>query len=412
MIRVFGYREATTDLENLNGDVILNPLKAVVHKYENGDYYLELEVGSEYSNCFEEDRIIVADIPNASRDYFRIGNVIKGNGRCKSKCYHIFYDLKKIVGNFNAGSSVRFYSTTFYNALYTANNLNTWMISSNERFTITDYTISGETDFASELEVYRAITMYDFIQNLLKNHGGYLVRSKRSFGISRIRPTRDNGVTIQYGKNLKSMTKEEDWSEVINNLQAYTTSKDMQEEYNIVAPLTYRTLSGVQRFDNTLNPADYSSSQAYEQARRQKLADLANAYLEEHKAPKIKYTLDAYLGEMPNGAMEIQDLGDQVKVIDEQLGIDVIAYVLGYDLDLLTNKFTKIEFGNYVTSMKGYNDKVNDKITFLQDNVTNISYPIGCMLQTDGSNPSLLGVQGYWTLVSSSGGIYTYKRTA
>ena len=413
MIRIFGYSEATSDLETLNGDVIVDPLKAIVHKYENGDYYLELEASSAYSEYFEEGRIVVADIPNASREYFRIGNVIKGNGKCKSKCYHVFYDFKKVVGVFS-GSQTYWYLTTFYDALYRANQNNDWMISSNERFTVLDYTVTGETDFSQEEINYRAITMYDFIQDLLKKHDGYLVINKRNFGISRIRPTRDNGVTIRYGKNLKSMTKEEDWSEVINDLQAYTTARDMQEEY-ILNPFPswhHRIYSGVQRFNNSLNPDNYPTSQAYSQARRDALNSMANAYLEEHKYPKIKYTLDAYLGEMPDGAMEIQDLGDQLEVIDESLGINVTAYVLGYDLDLLTKRFTRVEFGNYTTSMKGYNAKINDQINFLQENVTNITFPIGSVFQTDGSNPSTLGIQGYWTLVSSSGGLYTYKRTA
>ena len=408
MIRVFKAQESNETLESSNGDCIIIPSKAIVHKYENSDYYLELEAPFEYSGYFEEGRIVVADLPDGSKEFFRMRNIIKTNGKCKCKCYHIFYDMQYAMDDFDV-SPASTSATTFYDALVWLNNrlINTTsgLESDYKLFSILDYTVTGEADFAATTINFRAKTMYEYVQSLMKDYGGYLVRNKRSFGISRIRPTRDNGVTIQYGKNLKSITKEEDWSEVCTYLQAYTTAQWGQKEYFAGVDYGYK-FNRIVRFDVRL-PANVSN---YDTAFRAKLDEMATAYLNEKKYPKIKYTVDAYLGELPSGTLEIQDIGDQVKVIDEQLGVDITAYVLGFDLDLLTGKYVKVEFGNYTTSMKGYNDRVKEQVTALEDNVTNISFPVGSIFQTTGSNPNALGIQGNWELVTSSGGVYVYRR--
>ena len=58
MLRVFGVTD--TDFTS-NGDVVLQPYKAKVHKEDNGDYYLDVEAGIEYADYLTANRIIVAD---------------------------------------------------------------------------------------------------------------------------------------------------------------------------------------------------------------------------------------------------------------------------------------------------------------------------------------------------------------
>ena len=70
MIRVFSPTD--TDFSS-NGDVVLQPYKAKVHKEDNGDYYLELEAGIEYVDYLTANRIIVADTPQGAQA-FRISN--------------------------------------------------------------------------------------------------------------------------------------------------------------------------------------------------------------------------------------------------------------------------------------------------------------------------------------------------
>ena len=419
MIRVFKAQESNETLESSNGDCIIIPSKAIVHKYENSDYYLELEASSDYSDYFSFGRLLVVDLPSG-KEWFRMGNVTRTRGKCKSRCNQVFFDLQWACESFESAATPPA-STTFYGALNWANQRmdDSSYESYNElnhlnEYTVLDYTVTGETDFPSTKFVLRASSMYDYIKNIMKQYGGYLVRNKRTFGISRIRPSADHGVTIEYGKNAKSITREEDWSDACNVVQAYNSaysSPRIYHKYGIFDVDTRFYYQKCNRFNIDLKREDYATSQAYDLAYNAKYNELGNAYLEQTYMPKIKYTVEASLGEMPNGMMEIQDLGDIIKVKDEVIGVDVTAYVLGYDLDLLTNKFTKVEFGDYVTSMKGFNNRIDEKINAVQEGITDFTHPIGSIYQTTGSNPSALGIEGYWELVSSSGGIYTYRRT-
>lgn len=420
MIRVFKAQESNETLESSNGDCIIIPSKAIVHKYENSDYYLELEASSDYSDYFRFGRLLVVDLPSG-KEWFRMGNVTRTRGKCKSRCNQVFFDLQWACESFLHPATPPA-STTFYGALNWANQRMDDSGDPSEKYnyfnhlneyTVLDYTVTGETDFPSTKFILRASSMYDYIKNIMKQYGGYLVRNKRTFGISRIRPSVDHGVTIEYGKNAKSITREEDWSDACTILQAYNTEGWAPKRYEKLGAYdadTWFYYQKCNRFNIGLNLKDYETAQAYDSAYNAKYAELGNAYLAQTYIPKIKYTVEASLGEMPNGMMEIQDLGDIIKVKDEVIGVDVTAYVLGYDLDLLTNKFTKVEFGDYVTSMKGFNNRIDEKINAVQEGITDYTHPVGCILQTTGSNPSALGIEGYWELVTSSGGVYVYRR--
>lgn len=51
MIKIF---DQTDKSFTSNGDVVLNPIKAIVHQKDNADYYLELECGLEYADYMTE----------------------------------------------------------------------------------------------------------------------------------------------------------------------------------------------------------------------------------------------------------------------------------------------------------------------------------------------------------------------
>ena len=90
MIRLFS---ATDTTFTSNGDVVLKPLKAKVHKADNSDYYLQLETNLEYLDHIVEGNIVVANTPTGDQA-FRISNVSRTKSKISSKCYHVFYDSK------------------------------------------------------------------------------------------------------------------------------------------------------------------------------------------------------------------------------------------------------------------------------------------------------------------------------
>ena len=69
MIRLF---LATDRNFTSNGDVVIQATRAVVHKQDNGDFYLEIEAPSSYAKHFQPLNLIVCDTPQGAQA-FRIG---------------------------------------------------------------------------------------------------------------------------------------------------------------------------------------------------------------------------------------------------------------------------------------------------------------------------------------------------
>ena len=95
MIKLFG----TTDNEttfNSNGDIILNPKRAKVHKEDNGSFYLEIETDDSYAEDLTEGRIIIANTPQGDQA-FRITNPSMKKHSIKIKAYHVFYDSENYL---------------------------------------------------------------------------------------------------------------------------------------------------------------------------------------------------------------------------------------------------------------------------------------------------------------------------
>lgn len=70
MIKLF---KSIDKLYSSNADKIINPLKAKVHKEDNGAFYFDLETDLSYVNDILERPIIVAPTPQGEQA-FRVGN--------------------------------------------------------------------------------------------------------------------------------------------------------------------------------------------------------------------------------------------------------------------------------------------------------------------------------------------------
>ena len=411
MIKIFGVSETTSDLETYNGDCVLIASKAVMHKYENGEYSLDLEASSEYSQYFEDNRLVVVDIPFQTNgmEFFRMTNIVKTRSKCKCKCYQVYNDMKCEVRPFTAATA--YTCSKWVDLLTWMNSIEGGFIGGNGSFTIEDYTVGYQTDFPSQSFSFMGVSFADVVSDMIKKYGGYLYCNKRGFGVCKNRITTDRGINIRYGSNLKGITKTEDWSEVCTYLLAIG-SAGIEKAYTNATQYTYK-YNRIVKFQQDLNPENYQTEAAYNTAKEADLDAKAVQYFSEHSLPKINYTIDAYIENADNLNSQVKDIGDVINVIDEQLGVDILTTVLGFDYDLLSQRFTKIEFGNYANTIKGYNDRVKSQIGLLQENVTNISYPVGSIYQSGSSqNPHNAGMSGYWTLLSSSGGIYTWKRVS
>ena len=93
MIKVFG--ETDKDLTS-NGDAVIQPYKAKVHKEDNGKFYLNIEADISYADILTANRIIVAPTPQGEQA-FRINNPEKTKHKITIKAQHISYDAENYV---------------------------------------------------------------------------------------------------------------------------------------------------------------------------------------------------------------------------------------------------------------------------------------------------------------------------
>lgn len=418
MIRIFG--QTDTDFTT-NGDCVLIPLKAVVHEYQNSDFYLELEASLDYVQFFEQGRLVVADYLN-TQQIFRMWNVVKVKDRVKAKCWHVFYDLKYrvnppkdlsenvdhifIIDNIydilDAGYDLYGYSTADLPHAIGASGFTVADFSHGSQFDPIDYDVDS---------YFRGKSMYDIIQQVMSDfYNCILYRNNFSFGIKYMwEDIPERECTIRYGKNLKEITKEEDWSSVCTQLCAI--GKDGLTKTYISNVQYANPYPQVVKFQQSITADNYASDADYQQALIDDLDYQAQSYLKANQIPKIKYTISAHIGEY-GGLPEIL-MGDEVDVIDEPLGISVTTKVIGYDYDINLKKYVNLTFGNYTSSMKGFNQKIQTEIENTQKNVSLYAYPVNSEYVTYAQgNPNKFGIDGSWSLQSSTGGRYVWRRVS
>ena len=362
MIKLFN---STDTLFSSNGDKIIIPTKAKVHKEDNGAYYLDLETNLDYINDLVQGKIIVAPTPTGEQA-FRISNATATRKKLTAKCYHVFYDSKNylIEDSYVVDKDCN-------DALDYLNSATSDL----SPFT----TLSDVTDTNS----YRCVrkSLYEAINTILERWGGHLVRNNFNIQI-RENIGQDNGVTVQYAKNLKNITCETNWDNVVTKLlpvgkdgfllnslddtaDLYITSNN---QYDI--PFT-KTVS----FEQDINQEDYETEEEYQQALLIDLQNQAINYININDIPQINYTLKANLE-------KITDIGDIVEVIDERLGINIITNVISYDYDCILEKYTEIEFGNFTQKLSNLMTSISTNTqTAITEANQNIQITLGEELQ-------------------------------
>lgn len=369
MIKLFSITDTSF---SSNGDKTIIPLRAKVHKEDNGSFYLDLETDLSYVDDLVEGNIVVAPTPQGEQA-FRVGNVQKTKSKLTTKCYHVFYDTKNYL--------IEDSYVVDKNCNDALDHLNS-ATSDTSPFT----TISDVTTVAS----YRCVrsSLYEAIETILERWGGHLVRDNFNIGI-RDTIGQDSGVTVRYKKNIKDISCEENWNNVVTKLMpvgkdglllnALDDTADLYVYSEITYPIPYtKTVSFSQ--DN-ISEEDYQDSEgnldetAYTTALLQDLQQQAQNYVEINSVPQINYTLKANLE-------KITDIGDVVEVIDERLGINLTTNVIAYDYDCILGKYTEIEFGNFKQKLSGLVSSItNGANQIVQDATDNLQIILGDELQ-------------------------------
>lgn len=341
MIKVF---DTTDKIYTSNGDIVLETTKAKVHKEDNGDFYISIEAPLSYIDYLVPNNIIVANTPQGDQA-FRIANVENTRTKIKIKAYHVFYDSKNYliqdsyVVDKNCNDALDYLnSSTDNTSPYT--------------------TVSDITKIAS----YRCVrkSLYEAIQVLLERYGGHLYRNNWTIGI-KDSIGQDNGVMIRYGKNLKDIKATYNWDNVVTKLLPVgkdglllnandpTASVYLESTTQYEIPYT----KSVNFDQSNIVEDDYKDEEtgeldedAYTDALVNDLAEKGQNYLATNSIPVVNYTLSA-------NVEKVSDIGDTIQVIDEKLGINILTNIIKYDYDCILDKYTQLEFGNFIPTLSG-----------------------------------------------------------
>lgn len=322
MIKLFGIDD---DDFSSNGDVVLLPTKAKIHKEDNGAFYLDLETGLEYADYLTENRIIVANTPQGDQA-FRISTYTKTKSKVSLKAYHVFYDSKNYV---IADSYVYQQDCN-----YALDHLNSATDNTSPFTTLSNITTTNS---------FRCVrkSLYEAINTVLDRWGGHLVRDNFTIKIMAIIGA-DNGVTVRYGKNLKDINAIYNWDNVCTKVMPVGYDGLLLDEQYLYSTIQYDIpYTKVVSFDqNNINQDDYATEEAYQEALIADLRSQGQNYVNSHCLPQVNYTLKANLE-------KITDIGDTIQVIDERLGLNILTHLIAYTYDCILEKYTELEFGNF-----------------------------------------------------------------
>ena len=342
MIKLFN---STDKLFSSNGDKVIIPSRAKVHKEDNGSFYLDLECSLDYVNDIVAGNIVVAPTPQGEQA-FRISSASATRSKISAKCFHVFYDSKNYL---------------IEDSYVVDKNCNDALDHLNASTSdLSPFTTLSDVNDTNSFRCVRK-SLYEAINVVLDRWGGHLVRDNFTIKIMNS-IGQDNEVTVRYAKNLKNITCETNWDEVVTKLLPVgrdgllLNALDPNAELYVTSSITYdipftKTVSFEQEIDEENYKDDDGNidEEAYTQALINDLQNQAINYINTHDVPKVNYTLKANLE-------KLTDIGDTVEVIDERLGINISTNVISYVYDCILGKYSAVEFGNFT---KKLNDLMN-----------------------------------------------------
>jgi len=327
-----------------NGDAVIQALRAVIRKVDNGDFYLELETGLEYLEYIKPNNIIVANTPQGEQA-FRVRIVDSSRTKVKAKALHVYYDSDNYL---IADSYV-----VDKNCNDALDHLN------NATDTPSPFTTLSDITTINSFRCVRQ-SLNEAVTTVLERWGGHLVRDNYNLQIKE-NIGADNGVTIQYKKNLKEISVTYDWSGVCTKLLPVGKDGFTLDSLYVYSEIQYdQVYTKTVSFSQDIERENYSDDEHYYTALRDDLTAQAENYLKVSQYPAVNYTLNANMD-------KITDIGDIVVVFDERLGVTLTAAVLAYEYDCILDQYTRIEFGtisaNLANLLNGVTKEINEAVT-------------------------------------------------
>ncbi len=376
------YKKGATNYENNGVGHLKDAISCKVTEERHGDYLLTLQYpisGAWYSEIVEGAVVKAKANETSELQLFRIYKSSKPmKGVVTFYGEHISYDLKglplcalsmrsttpgaALTAGFSA--SVLSHGFTAWSDITTLNNINITKPRSLRNF------CGGEA--GSVLSVWGGEFEFDnFIVKLHKHRGA------------------NNGVVINYGKNLTDAKQERNISDCYTHFCPYAIKKT--ETRNASGEVTETSEETITLSDGVIelvNPENIGHKKAYTLDISDKFADgeemneanlraHAEEYIASHKlgVPKVNITLSfMQIWDSPEyskiAVHERVALCDTVTVRFSDLGIDAEAKVIKTEYDSLEERFSKIEVGDAKSTLANTVTSIEESITDTKKSLT------------------------------------------
>ena len=376
------YKKGASNYSNNGIGHLKDAISCKVTEERHGDYLLTLQYpisGAWYSDIVEGAVVKAKANETSELQLFRIYKSSKPmKGVVTFYGEHISYDLKglplcalsmrgttpgaALTAGFSA--SVLSHGFTAWSDITTLNNINITKPRSLRNF------CGGEA--GSVLSVWGGEFEFDnFVVKLHKHRGA------------------NNGVVINYGKNLTDAKQERNISDCYTHFCPYAIKKT--ETRNAAGEVTETSEETITLSDGVIelvNPENIGHTKAYTLDISDKFADgeemneanlraHAEEYIASHKlgVPKVNITLSfMQIWDSPEyskiAVFERVALCDTVTVRFSDLGIDAEAKVIKTEYDSLEERFSKIEVGDAKSTLADTVTSIEESITDTKKNLT------------------------------------------
>jgi hypothetical protein len=378
MIKVF--KAADTNYAT-NGEIIVKPINAAITK-TNEEEYLELEAPLKYAEFLIQDNVLLVDTLTGKKGY-RIHNPITGTTievkawLCYQESTSVGTDRGVVISHGKNLEHCEIDSnwddvvTKLIPVGYNGSTLPEGYLSVVSPYQ-KEYVKTIEFDLTESLEdeaelLDEAISLNDSLVTSLKNSVTILT--------ARI-PAYDSSVASLEAEISSLQTRYN---------QLGNTEPELKEKAKIEAQIpliedeitalgeekaTTQGLLTQTQSDLTAAQSDLAIAKAtYNNLVIGDLRSQAQQYLNINQYPQINYDLEAHL----DGVVEI---GDTVHVKHPDMRVDLLTQVTAYQLDCLTLKFKKVEFGTLKPTLKGRLTEIEQKVEKVNETTKKIGNSI------------------------------------
>lgn len=342
-MKVFGAKEKEY---KTNGLGFIKPLKCIETKKKSlNGWYVEATVSSEYSDIIINDNIIVIETKEKGSQPFRIKNPETNDSVISFTADHVVFDA----------------------ARYTVDDVRPTNLIGAEFLEYINARLDTTSPFSFDSDIPTRKTSYfirkDFLTVLEETEetfeGEYDVDNYHVDMKSSV--SRMSDECLIYGKNIQGLKKYEDWSEVCTKILPEGPDGLLLPEVYITADVQY-DIPYTRNVSFSLQTKKEDDTEKTEAELITELRASAISFLNEHKYPKVNYTVTSDI----NQGLAI---GDIIPVKHPLATIKTA--VQEYRYDVLKKRVISIVYGNYERNVKKAFGNITNQIEQLEKKSSN-----------------------------------------